>query len=200
MDNIDIRKLKKQFFDIVEKNVKREGVLELCKKLEGTDFFTAPASRMNHGSFEGGLLAHSLAVWDELYYETRLLFMTEGKKQVPDDIMESITIMALFHDLCKTNYYGVSQRNTKDEKGKWIQVPYYTIDDKFPFGHGDKSVVMLMDAGIRLTTTEMLAIKHHMGGYAPKEDWSSSSKAYSENALILLLHIADMKATYIRKI
>ena len=40
-----------------------------------------------------------------------------------------------------------------DETGKWEKVPYYAIEDSFPFGHGEKSVMMLTEY-IKLTGEE----------------------------------------------
>lgn len=188
---------KKEFISLVDKYIKRDGVENLMLMLEKTDFYTAPASREYHGNEATGLVQHSIAVFEELVKEVK---STNGWKELDDKLMEKIAIVSLFHDLCKANYYGVSTRNTKDEKGRWIQVPYYTIEDKFPFGHGDKSVVMMLTAKMEVTVEEMLTIKHHMGGYSPKEDWFSMSTAYREFPLAVLLHLADMRATYLRNI
>ena len=87
-------------------------------------------------------------------------------------------------------------RNSK-ENGKWVKVPYYSVDDKFPIGHGEKSLIMLMTK-MELTTDEMLAIRWHMGGFVGKDDYMALGKAYNECDLAVLLHVADLKATYIK--
>ena len=113
----------KIFKDIVAQNIKREGIDRLMEFLEHSDFYTAPASTKYHDSFEGGLCYHSIQVYECLkahYIGT-------------DYSLETITIVALFHDICKTGFYTVTTRNVKDDKtGKWHQEPYYTVDDKFP--------------------------------------------------------------------
>ena len=43
--------------------VQREGMPELIKFLETSDFFRAPASSKHHGVFPGGLAKHSLNVF-----------------------------------------------------------------------------------------------------------------------------------------
>ena len=80
------------------------------------------------------------------------------------DSEESFAICALLHDLCKANYYKVSTRNVKnDATGQWEKVPYYTVEDQFPYGHGEKSV-FLIERFMRLKTEEAVAIRWHMGG------------------------------------
>ena len=108
---------------------------------------------------------------------------------------ESIAIVALFHDLCKIGYYEVSSRNTKDEKGKWIQVPYYTVEDKFPYGHGEKSVYMI-NSIMKLTDEEAMAIRWHMG-LSEKDSYNYVSKAFEMFPLALHLHLADMKSAHL---
>lgn len=174
--------------DIVNKYIKREGIQELMSMLENGDFYTAPASTRFHDSCKEGLIIHSIKVYNELVKENKLL-----KNPYPD---ETIAIVALFHDLCKTNYYVVSSRNVKDEHGKWTSVPYYTVDDKFPYGHGEKSVLLITEC-MKLLPDEMFAIRWHMGGFEPKENYSALSSAYNNCPLAVLLHVADLKATYI---
>lgn len=45
--------------------VARDGISELLKWLEESDFFTAPASHAYHGSYIGGLCEHSIP---NIYY------------------------------------------------------------------------------------------------------------------------------------
>ena len=55
---------KERFLKIYEDSIKREGSTELLRWLEDSDFFVAPASTKYHGCHEGGLLEHSLNVYD----------------------------------------------------------------------------------------------------------------------------------------
>lgn len=161
--------------------------------LNKTDFYTAPASTKYHESYDGGLVEHSYKVFKQLQAEVHSYQLNYDGVINP----ESVAIVGLFHDLCKMGFYKKEMRNTKDESGKWIQVPYYTVDDQFPFGHGDKSVILLREF-IDLTIDEMLAIRWHMGGFEPKENHSSIGKAYEMCPLAVLLQVADMKATYLK--
>lgn len=54
---------KERFIELL-RSTKREGIEKLIDFLEKTDFFTAPASTRFHMSCEGGLLQHSLNVYD----------------------------------------------------------------------------------------------------------------------------------------
>ena len=176
--------MKERFVGLL-KGVNREGIENLIEFLDKTDFYTAPASTRFHNAFEGGLLAHSLNVYDAL------------KTLVGDKWSEdTIRIVALLHDICKVNNYKVDYRNKKDETGQWIKEPYYTTDDMMPLGHGEKSV-MIISEFIKLTKEELYAIRWHMGGYEPKENYSYIAKAYEKYPLAVYTHMADLMATYI---
>ena len=55
---------------------------------------------------------------------------------------ETIAIVALLHDVCKIDFYDIEMRNRKNEEtGQWEKVPFYTIKDNLPYGHGEKSVI-----------------------------------------------------------
>ena len=106
---------------------------------------------------------------------------------------------SLLHDVCKANFYKAGTRNVKNpETGIWEAVPSYSIEDKFPMGHGEKSV-FIINQFMKLTVEEALAIRWHMGGFddAVKGGSHSMGNAYEMYPLALLLHVADMKATYL---
>lgn len=170
---------RERFIDTVRAYVKRDGVETLLRYLDKSDFYTAPASTKYHDSEEGGLCKHSLNVF---------------AKMTKDGVTESKAIVSLFHDLCKVGYYKVDYRNSK-ENGVWVKVPYYTVDDRLPYGHGEKSVLMIQEF-MKLTLEEAMAIRWHMGGFEPKENYGYLSKAFAEFPLALELHIADLRATY----
>lgn len=177
---------KERFLAICE-NIKRDGMEDLVKWLEKSDFFTAPASRMYHGDYEGGLVEHSLNVYDEL---KRLL-------RVYPEICadeETIAIISLFHDLCKVNFYGTEKRNRKNSEGKWESYDSYTVKEKLRFGgHGSKSM-FIAQTFIKLTPEEAVAINCHMGAWDGNKDVGN---AYAQFPLAWLLHVADESATYV---
>lgn len=178
---------KDEFVKIYKENIKREGADKLFEDIMKSDFFTAPASTKYHEAYEGGLVEHSVKV----YYKLKEM-MTVVNPAVSE---ETIAICGLLHDLCKIYYYNVSTRNTKDETGKWITVPYYTVDDKFPFGHGEKSVY-LIQTRMNLSVGEALAIRYHMGAFEGEKMFHSISNVFKDYDLPFYLHFADMKATY----
>ena len=170
-------------------SVNREGMDKLLEFIDATDFYTAPASTRFHGSYEGGLLEHSLKVYEILKEKVK---HTPIEMEVSED---TLIISALLHDICKVKYYKVDYRNAKNDRGEWEKVPYYTVEDTIPYGHGEKSVMMLTEY-IKLTPEEKYAIRWHMGFTEPKEQYSTISAAYKKYPLALLLHEADLESTY----
>ena len=192
---LDIEKNKEMFLKEMGKidQEKRGSTDELLKWLLNSDFFLAPASTKYHLSEKGGLCQHSLNVLNRLREE---LFAEYGDKCPYTE--ESVVIAALLHDVCKVNFYKESTRNVKNEAGKWEEVPFYAVEEKFSFGHGEKSV-FLTERYLSLTPQEALAIRFHMGAYGSEFKGGDSSHAavFEKQPLALLLHLADMKATYL---
>ena len=184
--------LKTKFETLVRENIKREGIENLLSAIAKTDFYTAPASTRFHDAEEGGLVRHSISVFEWLLKEN----VPPNLDLLPHENVERLAITSLFHDFCKIGYYTVEMRNKKDETGKWVQVPFYAVDDLFPYGHGEKSVYMVQQF-IKLTDEEAMAIKWHMGAYSGQQDWNTLSKAYEMFPLALYVHVADMKASYL---
>lgn len=173
-------------------STEREGVDKLLEFIRKSDFYTAPASTRFHSCHEGGLLEHSLNVYDCLTAKRHNPIW----KPIFDDIPESsLIIVALLHDLCKTYFYTVEMRNKKID-GVWEQVPFYTIDDKIPYGHGEKSVMMIEEF-IKLLPYERYSIRFHMGWTEPKELYNTLGKVFSKYPLSIALHEADQEATYL---
>ena len=106
---------------------------------------------------------------------------------------ESLAIAALLHDLCKTNFYKTEMRNVK-KNGAWESVPYYTIEDNLPYGHGEKSVY-IVSGYMRLTRDEAFAIRYHMG-FSGNEDPGNVGKAMEMFPLAFFLNCADTEAAY----
>lgn len=184
--------LKEEFLKIYKDNIKRDGAESFLNYLLKTDFFIAPASTRFHGSHEGGLLEHSLNVYHCLkdYLErerTKSLYRMNYSE-------ETIALCALLHDVCKVDFYKVDYRNAKNEQGVWEKVPYYTIDDRLPYGHGEKSVYII-SGFMRLTREEAFAIRYHMG-FSGIEDKNSIGKAFEMFPLAFALSVADMEASY----
>jgi hypothetical protein len=192
-----------------ECNLSDYSAIDILEYLSETDFYIAPASTKYHGNYKGGLCEHSLNVYDNLkliYNTYKHLFDTET---ISD---HTLVLISLLHDVCKINIYKNSFRNVKklDDKGAeilnekglpiWEKIPYYEIEDNYPLGHGEKSVIILQRF-YQLITIEIMAIRWHMGGY---DDITKSfvgnmtaNKAFSMYPIITLLHMADLASIFL---
>jgi len=182
-----------RFIEIFREKITREGADKLLDFLMKSDFFTAPASTRYHGACEGGLVQHSLNVYDCLVDILNRPRMKELYGIEYSD--ESIAIAGLLHDICKVNFYKTSFRNAKDENGKWVSVPYYTIEDNLPYGHGEKSVY-IVSGFMRLTRDEAFAIRYHMG-FSGTEDTNNVGRALEMFPLAYAVCCADMEAAFL---
>jgi len=183
---------KDEFLKIYTENIHRDGADKLLEWLKKSDFFTAPASAKYHSAHEGGLCEHSVNVYRRLNSA-----VTSSKVEIINpkgiSISETVAVCGLLHDICKVNFYTTSTRNVKNEQtGQWEKQPYYTVDDKVPYGHGEKSVYII-SGFMHLTREEAFAIRFHMGDYADR----NTPKAFRMFPLALMLHIADLEATFL---
>ena len=200
-------------FEELLSSVERAGIDKLMGYIRNkTDFYKAPASTRFHLACEGGLLQHSLNVYDCLVAKKESPIWKPILSGIPDD---SLIIMALLHDLCKTNFYVEGTKNQKtydqekvaaaepwqrkhDQMGDfvWETIKTYQIDDQLPLGHGEKSV-MLIQCYIRLTMQEVMAIRWHMGFSKAKENYNAVGQAMEQYPVALALCEADLEATKI---
>lgn len=194
IEELRLASLKNRFIEIFNGKIKREGADKLLEYLQKSDFFTAPASTRYHGACRGGLLEHSLNVYDCL---VDILARPRMKEVYGLEFSEeSIAIAALMHDVCKVNFYKESLRNVKNEvTGQWEKQPYYTIEDSLPYGHGEKSVY-IVNGFMRLTRDEAFAIRYHMG-FSGTEDVNNVGRALEKFPLAYALVCADMEAAFI---
>lgn len=191
MEQKEINENKEEFLNIARENIKREGLENLINWLVTTDFFEAPASSKFHLAEAGGLCKHSINVYK------RMLNLATAEYGEENVNRETIAICGLFHDICKCCFYKTEYRNVK-ENGEWVQKPYYSVDDMLPYGHGEKSVYII-NGYMRLTREEALAINWHMGGFDKRVVGGDFefSKAYYKYPICVLMHMADVMATYL---
>ena len=186
---------KDEFLEIYHTHIRRDGADRLLEYLcsASSDFFTAPASQRFHGSYEGGLVEHSVNVYHclDAYLARERVQELYGMNYE----QESIAIVALLHDICKINCYKPGFRNVKDDNGVWQKVPSYDYEDKLPYGHGEKSVYIL-SGFMRLSREEAFAIRFHMG-FSGQEDKGSVGKAFEKFPLAFALSVADMELSLI---
>ena len=128
--------------------------------------------------------------------------------------LETITICGLLHDICKVDVYHQEPKNQKtydpakvaaaqkyqikhDSLGDfvWETVMGYKFDDALAYGHGEKSVYVI-SGFMKLSREEAFAIRFHMGPWQDGEK-QNAGKAFETFSLALLMHIADMQATYL---
>lgn len=170
--------------------------------LDNTDFWVAPASTKFHGNFKGGLSLHTLMViYQSLIFAKPVL---ENYFNCPECTKanylitaKDIFIAALCHDFCKTDFYGVEYRNTKDINGNWIKQPFYkTKSENRNLGHGNESVLMLVSIIPSYVNNRMVieAISRHMGFSDLSDSESYNYSNFLQNPLVILLQLADQTA------
>lgn len=203
-------------FEALLKSVQRDGIDKLIRYIQkNTDFYKAPASTRFHLACEGGLLQHSLNVYDCLVAKRESPIWKDILKEIPD---ESLILIALLHDLCKTNFYVEGTKNQKtydaekvaaaenwqrkhDAQGDfiWETVKSYQVEDQLPLGHGEKSV-MLVQWFIKLTMHEVMAIRWHMGFSEEKVNYNAVGAAMEKYPIVLAVHEADLEASKILEV
>ena len=188
MDDKQIFNNWEQFKELL-KSTNREGIEEIIKWLDESDFKFAPASTQYHNSFKGGLLTHSLDVYYHMYDFSNLIEFFDLPK-------DTIIITALLHDVCKIDTYDTSYRNVKNEEGQWTKVPYFTVNEAIPYGHGEKSVMLLQYKGLKLNLIEIMMIRNHMSAFRDNQYLNDVSHRFSKCPQSLILHFADMLSTY----
>ena len=133
--------LKKEFITLL-KSTERDGVDDVIEELQELGFFDAPASSSFHLNYDGGLVEHSLNVCRvALGIREQMIAMNKNMAEyLPED---SVIIASLLHDVCKADIY---KKN-------------------FPLGHGEKSVIVLLRAGLAMSDYEIMAIRWHMAAW-----------------------------------
>ena len=152
----------KERFESILLATGRKGIGAVLSHLEESGFFDAPASTRFHLNRRGGLLEHSLNVYDSAVALRSQVVRTrpELEDQLP---LDSVAIAALLHDTCKADIYVPAIVSQKNASGSWEKVPGYQVDySGMPLGHGEKSVIMLLRWGLEMTDDEILAIRWHM--------------------------------------
>lgn len=219
----------KEFYQsLFRQYVGGQKVEDLLNMLDRTDFYTAPASVKYHCNFDGGLLQHTLNVYDSLI---RLIEMkdiitptqkfgllekvregkeiTDSEKEELDEIIKkllnsnkvtfaSIVKVALGHDFHKINYYKKYTKNVKDDNGKWVQQEAWGYrDDPFTLGEDGTNSWYIMNSVLPLNFEEISAIENHMGSGRSGQWLPGASGCWKKSNLAVLLHLADMYATFV---
>lgn len=185
-------------FEKILRATGRENIEYVIEDLDRWGFFTAPASSQGHGAYAGGLLEHSLNVYDSAMAVKET--MIQARPDIADALRDdSIAIAALLHDVCKADYYKLVKRKRKNEIGMYEDTEVYEIHDEiFPVGHGEKSVILLLQSGLDLSDDEIYAIRWHMGPWnLSRDDEKYYRQAGKATPLQPLIHAADTLASAI---
>ena len=181
----------------------RRGIENVLAELDRLGFYEAPASTRFHGNYPGGLLEHSLCVYDEavVIREAQLRLKPEVADGLP---MGSVAIAALLHDVCKAEVYRQEEKRRKNAAGMWESYNGYGVDyAAFPLGHGEKSVIQLLRWGLEMTDDEIMAIRWHMSGFdlafQSPESRANYGAATDKCPLLAVLRAADGLASHIMK-
>ena len=198
MESFDMEMQRDKFLKIFDTQIgERDGKEALREWLlsDGCDFFTAPASTRYHGNYDGGLCEHCIDVYEmavrleELYREDiRKQYLVLNRPYDREQFMESLAVAALFHDLCKVNFYKtrVNGRNSA-----------YVVDEQLRFGgHGSKSVYVLSKYLKDIRDEEAIAINCHMGFSRSEDNSLSVSDSFKNSPLAWIIHVADEAATF----
>lgn len=185
-------------FEKLLRDTGREGIDYVLEDLDKLGFFEAPASAGHHLNTAGGLVRHSL----NTYHAAMAVY--DGMKALEPSLAtevkpESIAIAALLHDVCKADIYKRTTKKRRDQLGNWVDSEGYKVSYRnFPMGHGEKSVIWLLCAGLMLNDDEMLAIRWHMGAWGINmnslEDTRSYDTARKLYPLVSIIHSADTLA------
>lgn len=198
MTPLEIDQNKERFIALCHEHIHREGLEKVLAYLENSDFYIAPSSTNFHLNEDGGLCKHSMNVFEtacRLYETVALPPIQDGSSPFKEEIpMESLAIACLFHDICKVKLYHKTERWKKDANNRWMSYPGYEVRDDFPFGHGEKSCLML-SWYMRLKPDEMLAIRWHMGMFDAGENGSSQRHSFyaatDKSPLVSIVLAAD---------
>ena len=142
-----------------------EAVLAMCDHF-GERLALAPASAKTsyHCAFPGGLVEHSLRVLNVAYQLVKATNVDVDK--------QSLVLVALFHDLGKVGYsdegtdYYLPQDSQwhRDKLGEMFKsnydIPYMTV--------ANRSLFLLQEFDVKLTTEEYVAILIHDGFSLPE--------------------------------
>lgn len=192
---------KRERFEQLLQSTQREGVDSIIKVLDELGFFKAPASTRFHLDCEGGLMIHSLNVC-EVAIDLRELMLKKNPKLTKALPLDSVIIAALLHDVCKAEVYKPAIKKQKTALGIWVPISGYDVDySQFPMGHGEKSVIVLLKNGFRLTDDEIAAIRWHMHAWdLPFQSYeliNNLNAAKKKYPLLSLIQAADGLAAHV---
>lgn len=143
-------------------------------------FIENPASVKRHHNKEGGLAIHTAQV-----LKRALALFRSYRAHLPNISIESVYVVAVLHDLAKTQHYKPSPAYPIDR-------PYqFEYDETFKPEHDVWTIAVANKFDLQLTYDEMMGILQAHGG------WSKISEPI--NKLAVIIHCADMLSSQILK-
>lgn len=201
----EIEDKKAEFIQLLN-SINRPGMDKLLNWLEISDFYEAPSSSKFHNNCKGGLLAHSLNVYHAaVMIRDNMKNIALPEKHIEDITDETLIVSCLLHDLCKVNYYKQVNKVWKDDSApygqQWKNYIGYEINDTFPLGHGEKSVIIAQQF-IKLTGFELCAMRWHMGFTDPGTflsfyEKNAFMKSINEYPIVMIICQADCFASFL---
>lgn len=179
-----MEKIKKQI-EILLSETERPGIQALLNYMDIAGFYTAPCSSKYHLAKPGGLAEHSLNVFKNALSLTHA-FNDDFKSPINFELIKSITICALLHDLGKAGQYGKPAYIENEDPEK---APFRANKELLYIPHEIRSVAIASQF-IELTEEEQFAITYHNGLYGELRSIKGN-----ETPLYMILHFSDMWAS-----
>ena len=164
------------------KSTERKGMENLIQHMEETGFFEAPSSGGFHGCKVGGLMEHSLNVFE---FGDKNLMQLMGTVEN----YHSWIISSLLHDLGKAGYHDKPNYIPNFLTGGKLsdKKPFETNKDRLYIAHEIVSIT-IASKFIELTEEEEFAILYHNALYVP----TGRDLNGKERPLQTLLHFSDL--------
>ena len=163
----------------------------MLQDMAALGFFRYPASQTYHGTHNGGLYDHSMAVYHTLQHLTDRLDLTWQRPESP-------LLIGIFHDWAKLQNY--------EQVGPGDDLRYIHTAERLFSGHGEVSIILaqqFLQSHIRapqLTKEEIACIMYHMGAFTNPKDWDYYTNAVRTYPNVLWTHTADMVVSQIKGI
>lgn len=194
-----IAKNKEEFKNLLS-SIDREGIDDIIQYCEEHDMYVAPSSTRFHLCSKGGLLQHSLNVYNAA--KNMLFDNGDGTysykingTEVARISEDTLKISTLLHDFCKMDTYKPTYGTKKYDDGSEREtITKWSFKEELPFGHGEKSVYVI-NKMMDLTEEEASAIRWHMGAFGNEEQSWPMTNAIKKYPIIWAIHNADMEAS-----
>lgn len=189
-----------EFIKLIQE-LNRDNTDKLLTTIKKLGFFEAPASANHHLNKFGGLVEHSISVYNCALHLKVMIQSIDPFWKTPED--DSIRVAALLHDVCKADMYYTTVKRQRMQDGTWKDVPTYGVDySQLPLGHGEKSISIILQCGYPLTREEMLAIRWHMSSFKLNPfdmEEMGNFRCASVEPLVYLIQAADQLSTHLNK-